>query len=65
MASVVMAEIMQIGGFFKVVNMYGEETLKYISCLLKKGTKVCSFTFYIFYAQKCINCRNLLIYVHI
>ena len=45
--------------------MYGEETLKYISCLLKKGTKVCSFTFYIFYAQKCINCRNLLIYVHI
>ena len=32
--------------------MYGEETLKYISCLLKKGTKVCSFTFY---AQKCIN----------
>ena len=44
--------------------MYGEETLKYISCLLKKGTKVCSFTFYIFYAQKCINCRNLLIYVN-
>ena len=26
--------------------MYGEETLKYISCLLKKGTKVCSFTFF-------------------
>jgi hypothetical protein len=48
--------------------MYGEETLKYISCLLKKGRKVCSFTFYIFYAKKCINCRNLLIYdiyVHI
>jgi hypothetical protein len=39
--------------------MYGEETLK----LLKKGTEVCSFTFYMFYAQKCINCRNLLIYV--
>ena len=35
--------------------MYGEETLKYISCLLKKGTKVCSFTFHILYAQKCIN----------
>jgi hypothetical protein len=49
--------------FFKVV-MYGEETLKYIACLLKKSTKVCSFTFYIFYAHKSINCRNL-IYVHI
>jgi hypothetical protein len=49
--------------FFKVV-IYGEETLKYISCLLKKSTKVCSFTFYIFYAQKCINCRSLR-YVHI
>jgi hypothetical protein len=42
--------------------MYGEETLKYISCLLKKGTKVCSFTFYIFYAQ---NVSIVAIYVHI
>ena len=42
--------------------MYGEETLKYVSCLLKKSTKVCSFTFY---ARKCINCRNLSIFKNI
>jgi hypothetical protein len=62
----VMAEIMQIGRIFRDRYVWrGNVKLKYISCLLKKGTKVCSFTFYIFYAQKCINCRNLLIYVHI
>jgi hypothetical protein len=27
--------------------MYGEEALKYISCFLKKSTKVFSFKFYI------------------
>jgi hypothetical protein len=32
-------------------RMYGEETLKYISYLSEKSTKVCSFTFYIIYAQ--------------
>jgi hypothetical protein len=41
-------------------RMYGEVTMKNISYLPQKSTKVCSFTFYIFYAKKCINCRNLI-----
>jgi hypothetical protein len=56
----VMAEIMQIGRIFQGRYVWRGNVKVYLP-FIEEGT-ICSFTFYIFYAQKCINCRNLLIY---
>ena len=54
MESVVMVEIMQIGRIFQGRYVW-RGNVKVYFLFIQKGTKVCSLTFYIFYAQKCIN----------